>query len=43
MNNISKIKEALQNNTQLQQYFIQALIDFENKGGECDYCRGIFW
>ncbi|MEP6926019.1 MAG: FkbM family methyltransferase [Ginsengibacter sp.] len=33
MSNISKIKEALQNNPQLQQYFIEALIDFENKGG----------
>ena len=33
MSNISKIKEALQNNPQLQQFFIQALIDFENKGG----------
>ena len=33
MSNISKIKEALQNNPQLKQYFIQALIDFENKGG----------
>lgn len=33
MNNISKIKKVLQDNPQLKQYFIAALIDFENKGG----------
>jgi FkbM family methyltransferase len=33
MNNISKIKESLQNNPKLQHDLIQSLIDFENKGG----------
>ena len=33
MNNISKIKTALQNNKELKQYFIEAIIDFETKGG----------
>ncbi len=36
MSNINKIKDALQNNKELQQYFIEALIDFETKGGHPD-------
>ncbi len=33
MSNISKTKESLQNNPQLQQFFIQSIIDFETKAG----------
>lgn len=33
MNNIGKVKESLQNNPRLKDFFIQSLIDFENKGG----------
>jgi FkbM family methyltransferase len=33
MNNLNRIKEGLQSNPRLKQYFIQALIDFEIKGG----------
>ena len=33
MSNISKIKEALQNDPKLKAFFIEALISFENKGG----------
>jgi FkbM family methyltransferase len=33
MSNINKIKEALENNKELKQYFIEALIGFETQGG----------
>ncbi|MEO8962110.1 MAG: FkbM family methyltransferase [Ginsengibacter sp.] len=36
MDNISKIKAAFHDNKKLQEYFIEALIDFENKGGHPD-------
>lgn len=36
MINIDKIKQAFQHNKQLQQYFIEALIGFETKGGHPD-------
>lgn len=36
MDNISKIKTAFHNNKKLQQYFIEALIDFEKKSGHPD-------
>lgn len=33
MNNIAKIKKGFHNNSQLRQYFIQSLVDFENRSG----------